>query len=84
MAHLVSQRRSIPSVFVDTSIDPNHLTLKDCFSRRSSTGRALPQVPLEQVNIKLCTFFSASSPAIIHNVTIKLLPIMQKLLLLIK
>lgn len=39
------QRRSIPSLQIDT-VDSNHLTLKDCFQRRSSTGRALPKVRL--------------------------------------
>lgn len=70
MSPLSSQRRSIPSVLVDTGIciffffyyfpkfftfiifcclaDPNHLTLKDALNRRSSTGRALPKVPIEQ------------------------------------
>lgn len=51
MSPLANQRRSIPSVLVDTAMDPNHLTLKDCFPRRSSTGRALPKVPIEQVQI---------------------------------
>ena len=86
MSPLSSQRRSIPSVLVDTGklritkrpffccciicliqkhifhtivhlknlfhlffpADPNHLTLKDALNRRSSTGRALPKIPIEQ------------------------------------
>jgi hypothetical protein len=44
--HLQTQRRSIPSVLVDV-VDTNHLTLKDCFARRGSTGRALPKIPVE-------------------------------------
>ncbi|CAG2109372.1 unnamed protein product, partial [Medioppia subpectinata] len=44
--HLQTQRRSIPSVLVDV-VDTNHLTLKDCFPRRGSTGRALPKIPVE-------------------------------------
>lgn len=43
------QRRSIPSVLVDPAADLNHLSLKDTFPRRSSTGRALPKIPIEQV-----------------------------------
>ncbi|XP_074595814.1 regulating synaptic membrane exocytosis protein fife isoform X2 [Brevipalpus obovatus] len=45
---LPTQRRSIPSVLVDNAVDGHHLTLKDCFTRRSSTGRALPRIPSEQ------------------------------------
>ena len=44
--HLQTQRRSIPAVLVDV-VDTNHLTLKDCFPRRGSTGRALPKIPVE-------------------------------------
>lgn len=44
--HLPTQRRSIPSVLVDP-VDTNHLTLKDCFARRGSAGRALPKIPVE-------------------------------------
>lgn len=43
------QRRSIPSVFVDAAADLNYLTLKETFPRRSSTGRVLPKIPIEQV-----------------------------------
>ncbi|RWS12665.1 hypothetical protein B4U79_15409, partial [Dinothrombium tinctorium] len=47
--HLIQQRRSIPSVLIDNNnVDQNHLTLMDCFARRSSTGRALPKIPNEQ------------------------------------
>jgi hypothetical protein len=44
-----SQRRSIPSVLVDPAADINYLSLKEAFPRRSSTGRALPKIPIEQV-----------------------------------
>ena len=47
------QRRSIPCVLVDPATDINHLSLKDCFPRRSSTGRALPKIPIEQVSLNL-------------------------------
>lgn len=58
MGQLPTQRRSIPSVLVDPnsisgasalSGELNYLSLKDCFGRRSSTGRALPKIPVEQV-----------------------------------
>lgn len=63
MTNFSCQRRSIPSVFIDNTMDSHHLTLKDCFSRRGSTGRALPKVPIEQVifclvfNLKLLSFY---------------------------
>ena len=47
------QRRSIPSVLVDVGADSSglatghFLTLKDCYNRRGSAGRALPQIPVE-------------------------------------
>lgn len=45
-----TQRRSIPSVVVD----PNHLSLnKEAQPRRGSTGRALPQIPVEQARSML-------------------------------
>lgn len=51
---LAMQRRSIPSVLVDVGSDVSgglatghFLTLKDCYNRRGSTGRALPQIPVE-------------------------------------
>lgn len=50
------QRRSIPSVMVDPAGEPNYLGLKDCFGRRSSTGRALPKIPVEQVCYDSCNY----------------------------
>lgn len=50
---LAMQRRSIPSVLVDVGADSgglatgHFLTLKDCYNRRGSAGRALPQIPVE-------------------------------------
>lgn len=49
----MQQRRSIPSVLVDGSSMLNsvgggaYLTLKDCYIRRGSAGRALPAIPVE-------------------------------------
>lgn len=49
----MQQRRSIPSVLIDGSSMLNnvgggaYLTLKDCYIRRGSTGRALPNIPVE-------------------------------------